>query len=229
MQDPNRPEIDQQTLKLMVGVVATTLGTLTNAFSTRALDSISASYWEGGWAQTIFLGFLFAIAAFLVAYNGYSKGEMILAKVAALAAVCVALFPCNCVVSQDLKACAREVGDVPLVHGGAAGVLFIILIAFCLIFYKRAGDKKQRLQYPEAQRRQWVYLACAVVIAVASLAMGLNYLLALEIRRLVWYGETAGLIAFGISWLTASRYLPYLANPAERPLAKAGKVTARTV
>jgi len=51
----------------------------------RAHYEISASYYEGGWSQSIFIGFLFAIAALLLGYNGYSKTEMVLSKVAAFA------------------------------------------------------------------------------------------------------------------------------------------------
>src|SRR5262249_26400434 len=96
MMTPRRPEIDHRTLKLIVGIVATGLAGLTSLFAKAPLTSISASYYEGGWSQGIFIGFLFAIAAFLLAYNGRSATEMILSKVASIAAVCVALFPCGC-------------------------------------------------------------------------------------------------------------------------------------
>ena len=89
-------EIDHRTLKLIVGVVAWSLAGLTSVFSPEPLDSISAAYHAGGWSQTIFIGFLFAIAAFLLAYNGYSKHEMVASKVAAVAGLGVALFPCGC-------------------------------------------------------------------------------------------------------------------------------------
>ena len=69
---PTRQEIDPRTLKLIVGLVAASLAGLTNVFAESPIASISASYYEAGWSQSIFIGFLFAIAAFLLAYNGLS-------------------------------------------------------------------------------------------------------------------------------------------------------------
>jgi len=62
---PRRPEIDHRTIKLLVGVIAVTMPFLTDAFATHTIDSISAAYYELGWSQSIFIGFLFAIGAFL--------------------------------------------------------------------------------------------------------------------------------------------------------------------
>jgi hypothetical protein len=93
---PEKPEIDHRTLKLLVGLIAIFLPILTHFFSNAQITSISASYYEGGWTQSIFIGFLFAIAAFLFAYNGQSRREMLCSKVAAVGALGVALFPCGC-------------------------------------------------------------------------------------------------------------------------------------
>ena len=69
------PEIDHRTMKLIVGVVALSLASLTNFFASRPLASISESYYEIGLSHVIFIGFLCAIAAFLLAYNGYTTGK----------------------------------------------------------------------------------------------------------------------------------------------------------
>ncbi len=37
-----------------------------------------------------------------------------------------------------------------------------------------------------------------------------------SVERLTFYGEMAGLLAFGIAWLTASRVLPVVTNADER-------------
>ena len=57
---PKREEIDHRTIKLIVGVIAISLPFLTSAFASNAIASISASYYEGGWSQSIFVGFPFA-------------------------------------------------------------------------------------------------------------------------------------------------------------------------
>jgi hypothetical protein len=61
---PGRPEIDEGTTKFAVGVIAIGLPILTSTFAQEKLTSISAAYYEEGWSQGTFIGFLFEIAAF---------------------------------------------------------------------------------------------------------------------------------------------------------------------
>lgn len=205
--EPIKEEIDHRTLKLLVGLIALTLGNLTSFFADSKITSISASYYEGGWSQSILVGFLFAIAAFLLAYNGLSRPEMLLSKVAAVAALGVALFPCGCNGHDEI---------ILHVHFGSAAVMFLILAYFCYVFYKRARAK----DHTEANRRAFVYTVCGLTIFVSILAMVFDTIagevLSSAIPRLVFYCERAGLVAFGISWLTASRILPFLTRSDER-------------
>lgn len=202
-----RPEIDSRTIKLIVGLIALGLAPLTSALSPSVIDSISASYYEGGWAQSIFIGFLFAIAAFLLAYNGCSWIEMALSKLAAIAALGVALFPC---------VCGTHSPPIPWAHGVASALMFGILAGFCLIFYRRALDKP----YPQARHRARVYAVCGLAIVLAIGVIALDWLLdgalARTIPRLVFQGEATALAAFGISWLTASHILPWINHADER-------------
>ncbi len=204
---PKRQEIDHHTIKLIVGVIALSLASLTSFFATTAITSISASYYEGGWSQSIFIGFLFAIAASLLAYNGLSRPEMLLSKVAAAAALGVALFPCRCDTHIEL---------VPYVHGISAATMFLILAYFCYTFYRRARDKG----HPQAKTRAAIYALCGVAIFLAILVLAIDNLfggsLSARIPRLTFYGEATGLVAFGISWLTASRVLPIITRQDER-------------
>ena len=64
---PEKPEIDHRTIKLLVGLIAIFLPILTSwlAYPAR-LTSVSASYFEGDWPRSIFIGFLFALSAFLL-------------------------------------------------------------------------------------------------------------------------------------------------------------------
>ena len=205
--NPTKPEIDHRTLKLLVGLIALSLANLTSFFADSKITSISESYYEGGWAQSIFVGFLFAIAAFLLAYNGLSRIEMVLSKVAAVAALGVALFPCGC---------SGHAETVPHVHFASAAVMFLILAYFCYVFYERA----RRKGHTEANRRAFVYAVCGLAILASILALVFDTIsggvLSAAIPRLVYYCERAGLVAFGISWLTASRILPVLTRSDER-------------
>lgn len=203
----NRPEIDHRTIKLIVGGVALGLAPLTIALSPAPIASISASYHEGGAAQSVFVGFLFAIAALLLAYNGLSRTEMILSKGAAAAGLGVALFPCTC---------GRYAVPLPWMHGLAASVMFLILAWFCLIFWRRARAKR----HTRALRRARLYALCGAAIVLSMAVLALNALLGdawlRAVPRLVLYGEATALTAFGIAWLTASHALPWLNQADER-------------
>ncbi len=72
-----RTEIDHHVIKLMIGLIALTLASLANFLSGEDINSISESYREvdNDFARNIFVGFLFAIAALLMSYNGRSTPE----------------------------------------------------------------------------------------------------------------------------------------------------------
>jgi len=204
---PKREEIDHLTIKFVVGLIAVSLAPLTDFFAKSAITSISASYYEGGWSQTIFIGFLFAIAAFLLAYNGYLKRDMLWSKFAAAAALGVAMFPCQCDTHAQVT---------PYVHYICAATMFLILVYFCYSFYRRARSKGHK----EANRRACVYVACGIAIILSILTIAFDKLsggiLSSKIPRLIFYGEATGLVAFGVSWFTASRVLPGLTTREER-------------
>jgi hypothetical protein len=204
---PKRQEIDHRTIKLIVGLIATSLAPLTSYFANTTITSVSAAYYEGGWSASIFIGFLFAIAAFLLAYNGTSRGDMLLSKVASIAGVCIALFPCGCGGHAEL---------VPYVHAASAATMFLILAYFCLGFLRRARAKG----HAQAMARAAIYALCGSAILLAILMMGFDWLssgvLNNRMPRFTFYGESTGLIAFGVSWLTASRALPLITREDER-------------
>jgi hypothetical protein len=204
---PHRSEIDHHTIKLMIGVIALTLAPVTNLFADKSLESISASYYVPGWSQSIFIGFLFATAALLLAYNGASTKEMLSSKVAAAASLVVALFPCACNGHNEL---------LPGAHGFAAAVMFLVLAYFCYSFYRRARLKG----HAQAKARAFVYAACGSVIGLSIVVLAVDHfshggLRALD-PRLTFHGEYSALVAFGVSWLTASRMLPVITAKNER-------------
>ena len=204
---PEREEIDHLTIKFVIGLIAVSLAPLTDFFAKSSITSISASYYEGGWSQTILIGFLFAIAAFLLAYNGFSRTDMLLSKLASAAALAVAMFPCEC--GNDIEA-------IPYVHYIAAATMFLTLVYFCYSFYRRARSKGHK----EANRRACVYVLCGIAIILSILTIAFDKLsggiLSSKVPRLIFYGESTALVAFGVSWFTASRVLPGLTRKDER-------------
>ena len=204
---PNRVEIDHHTIKLIIGVIAISLATLTSRFSEAPLESISASYYADGWSRNIFVGFLFAISAFLLAYNGRSGLEMVLSKIAAVAAMGVAMFPCKCGDHAEI---------LPYIHYISAAVMFLILVAFCYIFFQRAYAKG----HVQAKFRAYVYALCGIIILISIAIIAtdaiLNGVITSRVSRLTFFSEATGLIAFGVAWLFASRSLPLVTNKEER-------------
>ena len=203
-----RPEIDNHTMKLIVGVIALSLPLLTSTLSINPLDSISAAYWDkGGWPRNIFVGFLFAIGAFLLSYNGHSGKEMVLSKVAAFASIGVAMFPCECNGQAEI---------IPFVHYASAAVMFGILAIFCYFFLQHARSKA----WMQARIRAVIYAVSGLIIVIAMALMAADYLtenaLRQHINRFTFYAEAAVLVAFGVAWLTASRIVPVITRTDER-------------
>jgi hypothetical protein len=213
LSEPETPEIDHRTLKLIVGIIALSLAGLTSLLARFRITSVSGSYYEGGWPQIILIGFLFAIAAFLAAYNGLSKREMVLSKIAAIAALGVAIVPCHCPGHLELPSFAPE---IPYVHGASAAIMFLILAFFCREFYLRAQAKG----YVQAERRARIYAVCGVLILVSIVVMAIDTItdeaLSARFASLTLLGESVALVAFGVSWLTASKILPGLTTKEER-------------
>ena len=202
---PRRPEIDQYTIKFLIGAIAFSLPWIELALTGGSITSISASFWfdPGPWPRDVFVGSLFAISAFMVAYNGLSELEMWLAKVASLAALGIALFPCQC---GDV---AREI--IPRVHLFSAAALFAVLACFCIIFFRRARAKGHR----QANWRAVIYSVTGVGMLV-SMSLFAYYYAVSRSEQLVLWGETLGLVSFGVAWLTASRVIPGITSRSER-------------
>ena len=68
--------------------------------------------------------------------------------------------------------------------------------------------------------RSYIYAVCGLTIVASIVVVGLDNLLggaiAVRVPRLTFYSERAGLYAFGMAWLTASRVFPGVTSGAER-------------
>jgi hypothetical protein len=201
-------EISYHTLRFIVGFMAIALASLTSLTSQSRLDSISEAYWDPGhWPRNIFVGFLFAISAFLFAYNGEDRLQKYLSKLAAVATLGVALFPCGC-------KCHEEI--VSGVHYVSAAIMFGILLVFCYFFYENARKKETA----DGNARSVIYGLCAAAILVAISGMVVDFafddILSKVCGRFTFFAEMTGLVAFGIAWLVASRAFPYITNEDDR-------------
>ena len=219
MSQPKRAEVSEYTIRLIVGIIALFLATATSFLSgadPEPIRSISASYFEGDWPRNVFVGSLFAIASFLFAYNGdtSSSTEFFLSKLAAISAIGIAVFPCQCTEYIGSECVNIEPSSFSI-HGAFAGTLFVILAVFCYRFYKRAKDKID--QHPAARWRALIYAISGLVMLASMLAVFLNHVEIIDGGpRIVFICEAAALAAFGVAWLTASRILPIITDPDER-------------
>ena len=211
-----RVEIDEHTMKLIVGLIAIFLAGVTSFFSETPLKSISASYHEGGWSRDIFVGCLFAISAFLFSYNGKppcQKFQMVISKIGAFAAIGVAMLPCKCTSHDEI---------IPYGHGISTAVMFMVLAVFCYFFFRRAWGKNNW----HAMLRANIYAICGIVIVASIFIISTDYFLdgviSSSISRLTYYVEATALTAFGIAWLSASQILPLITNKDDRVSLLAG-------
>lgn len=211
MDKPRDEEIDHRVLKLMVGLIGLSLATATNLLSAGTILSISQSHCYGGWARDFFVGNLFAVAAFMAAYNGFSRKEMWVAKVTALAAIGVAWFPTACPTQGEI---------IPGAHVVSAVVMFLMLATMCRIFYVRA----RRRHLPGASRRAMLYAACGIAIVASMLMVVADHFLGGPLKsvvpRLEFYCEQVALVAFGVAWLASSHVVPWITAPEEKWVGK---------
>jgi hypothetical protein len=89
------------------------------------------------------------------------------------------------------------------VHLVSAILFFLILAAFSLLLFTKT--EKGKKPAGRKKKRNRIYTACGIVmlVSLASIAVFKFWLQADHPEwRLVFWGETAALVAFGISWLT---------------------------
>ena len=199
------PILDYRAFRLLMGFIAILLGPIVTIWANTSLSSVSASYHTN--AQDVFVGLLFVVSAFLWAYNGHTSEESRASKAASAAALLVALFPTAC-------------GDcdydwVAYVHAGAAISLFSILTYFCFGPFQH----KTRNQPGKKTVRSRIYYVCGWIM-VASMAAGLLLIFILSRQKaselgVIYWAETIALTAFGIGWLTASKFFSWVADDTE--------------
>ena len=204
LQVPTRPEIDFRTMKLLVAVIVLSLGPVVMLLATQHLPSISYAYCDGTSARNVFIGFLYAIAAVMIAHNGANFRELVASKIAGVSAIGIAMWP--------TKECPLGAGFNP--HYLCAAIMFTTLAWFCLSFYRRAEHKPHPVY---AARRRMVYASCGIGIVATMLVMGaiVQFELWPNTNAILIF-ETIGLVLFGLSWLVASHVVPTFDHPSER-------------
>lgn len=188
---------DYRALRLLMGLIAFALPFVVSCISSNSLSSISASYHTE--ARDAFVGMLFVVGAFLWAYNGHTLPQAYASKLAALAAVLVAICPTAC------NGCESDI--ISKIHYISAAALFIILAFFCFGPFrentKGKGGKKGL--------RSKIYFICGCIIGACIVVLFISNLIlseeTMKTSRITYWGEAAALVAFGFAWIIAGKYL----------------------
>jgi hypothetical protein len=159
--------------------------------------SISAYYYTpmGG----VFVGALCALAVFFLSYNYRPlpkfRLDNILSTLASAVTVGVALFP----TTSDAATASGSEKFVAFLHLVCACALFVLLAIFSLFLFTQTGDGGMT---PEKARRNQVYRGCgAVIVASIVLVVASNIVDPPSSWHALFWLESVGVVAFGVSWL----------------------------
>ncbi len=146
----------------------------------------------------VFVGSLFAIAVFLMTYQGWDWRDNLAGDIAGISAIGVALFP----VAPELENLTTTQMVCDLLHAMFAALFFFALAYFCLVLFKKFSPD----QPPTAAKikRNKVYSVCGYAIVICVVLIGIQYGLMhlgwqAELKFVFWL-EALAIVAFGVSW-----------------------------
>jgi len=185
--------------------------------------SLPIVLWLGGWfgqseiqpsishfyhspMRDIFVGYLFAISVFLMAYRGYDVIDLRSGRIAGSAGVGVALLPTvegfdHCL-SQPATETAKLIGNF---HYLSAGIFFLTLAFFCFFLFTKG--QPGATPTPMKLWRNRVYRICGSIIVLCLAAIAILTLSSdqscptPQVLPPIFTLEAIAVIAFGFSWL----------------------------
>lgn len=184
-------------LRRSIGVIGIALPFVLMALGGDHRSSISSYYYSS--MRDLFVGSMIAVGVFLLSYR-FGQLDDMLGNIAGVAAIGVALFPTT--PDGPTTEWQETKGTVHLV---CAGVFFLALAIFSLfLFTKENGHPSKK-----TKARKTIYVTCGVVIlgCLAGAVLTGTYLsleLKEQLRPLFWF-ETVGIVAFGVSWFVKGK------------------------
>ncbi len=174
-----------------------------------------------------FVGSLITVGIFLIAYLGYprAEGETLsdfwISTFAGIGAIGVALFPTTQPVDAPCPPGTMDAANgftcpttgfvahwtsFPVIHFLFAILFFVCIFIICVfLFTKNSSGPDAKRDWSTLENK--TYVACGAAILTAMVMLG-YYFLAGEARKealaevhWVFWWETVGVIAFGISWI----------------------------
>ncbi|MBD3670139.1 MAG: DUF998 domain-containing protein [Gammaproteobacteria bacterium] len=147
----------------------------------------------------VFVGLMFVIGFFLLAYRGYDRRDDITGDIAFLGAVVLALFP-----TTESQLCGASATVAGTIHYAGAIVFFLSLIYFSLFLFTKSSPGSTPT--PQKLKRNLIFRLCAyimiaAIILLAAYTLGPDSLCqSLSGYRPVFWLEAIAILAFGMSW-----------------------------
>jgi len=221
MDSENRLIVSHLTLRQLLGWIGISLPfllvLLNWIFFREDLETSISAYYHIKYVGAVFVGVLFAIGVFLLAYKGYPRlntdkgyefSDNVVGNFAGVFAIGVAFFPTRPENASDLD---RIFG---IVHFACAGLFFAALAYFAFfLFTKTHPDAATGTvtveQRRKKNRRNLVYRACGAVIALCIVLLAVNAAIGDTLQAInpVFLLEAIALLAFGFSWLVKGEAL----------------------
>jgi hypothetical protein len=200
-------QISQNTLRLLIGVLGTTLPILLVLGARVFQTSVSDYYFTN--MRDYLEGVLFFLAAFLAAYRPYGQDgwhDDLITTVAGCFALLIALFPTvNVTLGHVPTGLVLPFIPIPwsgTFHNLGAGGLFVCFAVMSL-FYFTKGKKGSRTK--RKFLRNGIYLVCGLGIAGCIGSIGWGGFTAADQRARdlmpIFWPEAIALVLFGFSWL----------------------------
>lgn len=151
----------------------------------------------------IFVGMIFSISFFLIAYKGYDRVDQWLTGVAGIFAILVVLLPTG--QNMDEQCSIRELEELAwrtTAHNILA-ILFFLILAYMSYFQftKTSGNMT-----PQKVDRNKIYRICAIVMIVALVLIPIFSAFPIFPKVIFWM-EWVAMAAFGFSWLTKGEFI----------------------
>ena len=201
--DPDSLVISYLTLRKMIGLLAVSLvpvmvvGSFIFDHTHYIQISVSAYYHTS--MRDPLTGIVCGISLFLLSYNGYTKQDAVCSKLAGIFALGIAFLPTSA---------TSDKGDIiSTLHYLTAGVFFAILAYMSVFLFTKSSG----IITPEKRKRNRVYRACGIVMAISVIGIPIDSIPA--VHDLIGFLkptiilETIALVSFGISWLTKGEFI----------------------
>lgn len=193
-----------------IPIVLIIFGLMTNIGIQESLSDYYYAEYPPMLLRVIFVGLLFLLGGFLIAYRGFTKADNRIHNFAGFAAWGVAIFPMKCPHSEaPLGDLCFSVGPGYL-HYSSALILFGLAIV-SIIYNGGKQFKDLSLKYiPDkisyfktARTVSALIVACGIFDALVMLGIGGKNLL----KELLLIPESLGFIGFGVYWWVLTYYI----------------------